>query len=226
MNYVGIGSPQIINLSGNGATVVQFHPVAEQFGQQRVNISSARLTVGIDNYGSTSVNLATPTVQGADFSLAGNHCGSTLARNTGCSVDIVFTPSAKGLRTGTVTIMASDYSHSITAALQGIGISAGAGVLSVPSIVFSAQKVGTESAAKQITLTNTGTGPLGVTSVSASPQFSVATTNCNTPIAAGSKCLISVTFDPAVVGILAGTLTVQDDGANGRHSVILSGTGK
>jgi hypothetical protein len=41
---------------------------------------------------------------------------------------------------------------------------------------------------------------------------------------AGAKCTISVFFDPTLQGILAGSLSIQDDGINGQHTVSLTGT--
>jgi hypothetical protein len=43
---------------------------------------------------------------------------------------------------------------------------------------------------------------------------------------AGAKCTISVFFDPTLQGILAGSLSIQDDGINGQHTVSLTGTGQ
>jgi hypothetical protein len=107
---VGNGSPQTIDLTGLGVTSVQFYPSLVQFGQQPINVGGAPVGVGLDNYGSTSVNLSNFNIQGSDFSIVQNSCGKTLARNTGCGLQIVFTPSATGTRTGTVAVTVSGYS--------------------------------------------------------------------------------------------------------------------
>ena len=45
------------------------------------------------------------------------------------------------------------------------------------------------------------------------------------PLVAGAHCSISVFFNPALQGMLVGSLSIQDDGLNGQHTIALSGTG-
>ncbi len=224
--FVGTGSPQTIDLTGLGVTAVQFSPSQVQFGQQPVNVSGAPVGVGLDNYGLTTVNLSNFNVQGSDFSIIQNSCGKTLARNTGCGLQIVFTPSITGTRTGTLAVTVSGYSQAITAALQGTGISNGIGTLSATSLDFGIQAVGTQSQPQLVTLTNTGTGTLKVNSIAASPQFFTQTNTCGSSLAAGANCTISISFTPSLQGILVGALSVQDDGAGSPHAVALSGIGQ
>jgi hypothetical protein len=102
--------------------------------------------------------------------------------------------------------------------------------LSTSSLSFPSQPVGTTSSAQMVTLTNTGSGPLHVTSVTASSYFAT-TTQCVTasPLAMNASCTESVTFAPTVTGgPLTGTLAFTDDsgGTQGStQSVSLTGTG-
>ncbi len=226
VTFVGTGSPQTIALTGIGQTIVQFDPSSVQFGQQPVNTSGASVGVSLDNYGSTTVTLGSFSIQGSDFSIVRNSCGKTLARNTGCGLEVVFTPSATGSRTGTLSVMASDYSQPTTATLQGTGISNGIGTLSATSLDFGTQTVGTQSQPQEVTLTNTGTGTLKLNSIAASPQFFTETNTCGSSLAAGANCTISILFAPSLQGILVGSLSVQDDGAGSPHTVALSGIGQ
>ena len=158
--------------------------------------------------------------------LSKNGCPNVYPPFTGCGdIEISFTPTQTGLRSGTITIVADDSPTPHVATLQGIGISSGLGILSVSNLDFGSQPVGTQSAAQTVTLTNTGTGVLRGMSVAASPQFT-ATSSCGTSLAAGAHCTISVKFAPTLQGILLGSLTVQDDGAGSPHTVSLSGVGK
>ncbi len=81
--------------------------------------------------------------------------------------------------------------------------------LSTTAPVFGNQLVGTTSAAQQVTLTNVGTTPLGIISITWSTNFSDST-NC--PIGgslnAGASCRMNVRFAPTTTGILTGTLTI------------------
>jgi hypothetical protein len=226
VTFVGAGSPQTIALTGSAQTAVQFSPSPVQFGQQPVNVSGAPVGVGLDNFGSTMVNLSNFNVQGSDFAIVQNSCGKALAGHTGCGLQIVFTPSGTGTRTGTLAVTVSGYSQAITAALQGTGISNGIGSLSATSLDFGIQAVGTQSQPQSVTLTNTGTAALKLNSIAASPQFFTQTNTCGSSLAAGASCTISIIFTPSLQGILVGALSVQDDGAGSPHAVALSGIGQ
>ena len=223
--FSGSGSPQVVGLSGTAQTIVQFNPSLVQFGNQVVNVAE-QTYVSIANYGSTTVTLGSLTVQGSDFSLVSNGCGTTLPRNSGCgAIQLGFKPSATGLRTGTLSVNVSNSSTPLTAVLEGTGISNGAGNLSAASLSFGLQAVGTSSQAKTATFKNTGSGKLTLSSISVSPTLFGQTNTCGSSLLAGASCSISVTFSPTLKGMLVGSLTVQDDGANSPHTIALSGTG-
>jgi hypothetical protein len=84
--------------------------------------------------------------------------------------------------------------------------------------------VGTTSAAKTVTLTNTGNATLDITSISASGDFA-QTNDCGSSVAAGAGCLIQVTFTPTRQGGRTGAITLTDNAANSPQLVSLSGTG-
>jgi titin len=97
--------------------------------------------------------------------------------------------------------------------------------LSPTSLVFPAQPVNTTSAPLDVTLTNAaGAGPLSITGVSTSGDFSLINT-CPSPLSGGSFCTISVRFTPTVAGALAGLLTITSNNA-APLSVPLSGIGQ
>jgi hypothetical protein len=77
-----------------------------------------------------------------------------------------------------------------------------------------------------ITLTNSGTGPLNITSITASTNFSADSTACAATLAAGAMCVINVTFTPTVSGSpLTGTITFTDNATNSPQTVTLTGNG-
>jgi hypothetical protein len=78
-----------------------------------------------------------------------------------------------------------------------------------------------------VTLSNTGTGPLLISSIVATGDFA-QTNGCGTSVAAGGSCWISVTFTPTVTGTRNGTVTITDNnnGLSGsQQAVPLTGTG-
>jgi hypothetical protein len=103
--------------------------------------------------------------------------------------------------------------------------------LSSSTLDFGNQAVGTTSNTQQVTLSNTGNGPLTVSSVAAGTNFTT-THNCVTasPVAAGSSCSEDVAFAPGsgAIGADKATLTFTDDdgGTSGStQTVNLSGNG-
>jgi len=93
------------------------------------------------------------------------------------------------------------------------------------SLTFASQAVGTTSAAQTMTLTNTGTAALNVTSIAASAQYA-QTNTCGSSVAAGANCTISVTFTPTATGSRPGTITITDNATGSPQTVSLAGTGQ
>jgi YVTN family beta-propeller protein len=98
--------------------------------------------------------------------------------------------------------------------------------LSGATLVFGSQEVRSTSAAKTLTLTNTGYGPLSIASYSITGTNAAdfaQTSTCGNALAAGASCTFSVTFTPVVAGDRAATLNIND--SIGLHTVALNGTG-
>src|SRR5713226_9772948 len=96
--------------------------------------------------------------------------------------------------------------------------------LSATSLSFGNQLLGTTSAAKTVTLTNSGGATLTISSITVTGDFAQINT-CGTSVAAGANCTISVTFTPTTTGTRSGTLSITDNAKNSPQAVALSGTG-
>lgn len=99
--------------------------------------------------------------------------------------------------------------------------------LNPATLTFTAQAVGTSSAAQTITLNNTGTATLSglafsITGTNAG-SFAEAN-NCGTSITAGASCAINVTFTPAAAGTASAAITITDNSPTSPQSVTLSGS--
>lgn len=135
---------------------------------------------------------------------------------------MTFTPSATGEVDGQLTITDDSGNAGPVQAVALIGMgTAPVAAVTPTTLTFSSQVQGTTSAAKSVTLQNTGTGPMQVTSVTATVPFS-QTNNC-VSVAAGSSCTVQVSFTPTAIGTASGTLTIVDNA--GTQTVALSGTG-
>ena len=108
----------------------------------------------------------------------------------GCTINITFTPTATGNRTGTLTINDNAAGSPHTVALSGTGTVPIAN-LSPTSLSFGNQLVGTISAPQPVALSNSGSAPLTINSITASGDFA-QTNDCGSSLAAGASCTINV----------------------------------
>jgi hypothetical protein len=204
----------------NCGSSVTTNPGSLTFGSQLVGTSSTSQPVTLTNTSTNSVSISSIVASG-DFSEADN-CGTTLAGSSSCTINVTFTPTAVGTRTGTLTI--TDAAGTQTVSLTGTGsINVS---LSPSTYNFGSLGVGNVSGGQPFVLTN-GSGA-SVTGISVGFSGTNAsdfaqTNNCGTTLAASSSCTITVTFAPKVYGAESATLTVSDSG--GTQTSALSGTG-
>ena len=92
------------------------------------------------------------------------------------------------------------------------------------SLTFGTQTLGTSSQPLTLTLSNSGTSTLAISSISASSGYA-ETNNCGSALSAGSKCDITVTFTPILSGPDDGTITVTDNAPGSPHTLNVGGTG-
>lgn len=100
--------------------------------------------------------------------------------------------------------------------------------LSTTNMGFGNQTVNTSSAAQGVTLSNTGTAPLNISSIvmgGANGSEFTQTNTCGTTVAAGANCTITVTFQPTATGSRIAALTITDNAPGSPRTVTLSGTG-
>jgi hypothetical protein len=112
--------------------------------------------------------------------------------------------------------------------------SAGAGApalaLSVATLTFASQTLGTTSVAQTVTVSNPGTAVLTLSALTfsggASAEFARAgTCQAGSNIAAGASCTLQITFTPAVAGARSAALTISHNASGGASTVQLAGTG-
>jgi hypothetical protein len=157
------------------------------------------------------------------------YSGST-SLGTGTLSSGVATLNVTSLAVGTDSITATYAGDSnfaaATASATQVVVSAGvAGLtLSPASLTFATQAQGTTSAAQTVTLTNTGTGALAISSITSSGDFA-QTNNCGSSLAVAGTCTITVTFRPTTSGARSGAIAITDSAGGSPHTVALTGTG-
>src|SRR3984957_13969756 len=95
------------------------------------------------------------------------------------------------------------------------------------TLSFGAVQVGATSATAQISLSNTGTGPLGSIALSVTnTDYTITNNTCPATLAANSApCTITLSFTPSFEAPDPGGLVGTDDGAPGTTTALLSGNG-
>lgn len=99
-----------------------------------------------------------------------------------------------------------------------------AATLSPASLTFATQLVKTVSPPQTVTLTSTGTAALNITSIAVTSANFAETNNCSSSLAPGASCTITVTFQPAMKGVLTAMLQVTDNASNSPQTASLTGT--
>jgi len=213
---------QTVSLSGTGtAPIASLSPTSLTFSSQALNTTSSPQSLTLSNTGTAALKITSIAVTG-NFSQT-NTCGSSVAAGASCSISATFKPTGSGQRTGTVTVTDNASPATQTASLTGTGAGPGA-TLSPVSLTFATQAGGTSGSAQTVTLKNTGTASLTISSITISGDFS-QTHTCSTILAVGNSCSISVTFKPTASGTRTGVLTVSDNAVPATQTVSLTGTG-
>lgn len=154
-------------------------------------------------------------------------CGKSVAIGASCTVNVVFEPTTIGSKTATLNVNGGGGSGTKTVALSGTGVAAPYSLLP-RSLAFGSVTVGTVSAVQTVTMTNSTTAAVPITSITISgvdhAQFKKRT-RCGLSLAVGASCTINVVFEPTTTGAMTATLNVNAGGGNGTQTVALSGTG-
>src|SRR5207249_3133434 len=230
------GSPQIMTLSGNGtAPGVGLAPTSLGFGNQPLATTSAPMTVTLTNTGTAALTINSFAASGdfAATSTGASACPTspaTLAAGANCTINVTFTPTASGARTGTLSLADNAGGSPQIMTLSGNGTAPGVG-LAPTSLGFGNQPLATTSTPYTTLFRSTGTAALTINSFAASGDFAATSTGasaCPTSpatLAAGANCTINVTFTPTASGARTGTLSVTDNAGGSPQIMTLSGNG-
>jgi hypothetical protein len=200
---------------------------------------SVSQAITLTSSGDQAVSFQSVSVTGAnpgDFQESDN-CVSTvvLQPKHSCSIFVVYAPTSVGSSQATLNVMDSAVGNPQQYGLSGTGVAPPTPTPAVslnPAGAFNLSGTtaqGATAVPQNLTVSNTGTGPLHVTAIGVSGlnvgDFSVAGSNClGTAVVSGASCTIPVTFTPLAAGIRTTTLTITDDAANSPQLVTINGT--
>ncbi len=195
---------QTIALSGTGLAPpgVSLAPVGGlAFGSVGVATSGGTQTVTLTNNGGVLLGIASIVVTG-DFSIVagGNTCGQTLAPAAACSVQIGFTPTVTGSRTGTVTFSDNAGNSPQILQLTGTGVD-----FSITPDGPTSLTIASGQSATYLLLLNSASGLSGSTAFTCAgaPLHSICTVN-PANAALGATTVVTVTV---ATGLASASLT-------------------
>lgn len=221
-------NPIAAELNGNGLTPnVNLNPSFLFYNSQIIG-STATQTSTLTNTGFAPLTITSFSLSGsADFSQT-NNCPlapAALAEGASCVITVTWHPTIVGVDNGSLAITDNAVPNSQSLSFEGISYSAGITTVTPSTLTFPATLLGNTSAPQTLTLTNTGTGPLGNIRVNSFYDFPYTTT-CPVSLAAGASCTISVSFAPSSVGTETGYIWVNDDDITNGTTINVSGQGQ
>jgi uncharacterized repeat protein (TIGR01451 family) len=229
-NFSGSSSPILTQVVNGSGPIVSVTPTSISFGNVYLyNLEFQNVTVmNIGNSTLMISNVSLTLGSGAnkyEFAFV-DLCPSKLAAGKSCDITVFFYADEIGTPSATlnVTDNASGSPQQVSISANVINPQAG---FSPTSVNFGTIKVG-HSSTKNVTLTNTGTTTLTITSIGiigTDPSDFTQSNNCPSSLAAGNHCTIAVTFTPTTTGPRSAELTVIDNAQVGEQNAALSGKG-
>ncbi|MBK8067671.1 MAG: choice-of-anchor D domain-containing protein [Rhodanobacteraceae bacterium] len=250
MKYTASGSPEA-NVQGNSTTIADGDATPSltdhtDFGSQSVASGTVVRTYTIQNTGTSSLTVGTPSLSGthaADFSVSANPAASVAAGGS-TTFQVTFNPSALGLRSASVSFSNNDanenpYNFSIQGTgvdpevnVQGNGVSIADGD-ATPSATdhtdFGSIAISGGTVVRTFTIQNTGTANLTVNTPTISgthaADFTV-TANPTSPVAGPGSTTFQVTFNPSAAGLHTATVSfTNNDPHEATYDFAIQGTG-
>jgi hypothetical protein len=199
------------------------NPAGLVFPAQSLNTTSQSQTVTVTN-GDNPQTISSIAISGANFAdyTETTTCGSSLAVGATCTITVSFTPMASGLRKASLII-----TDSAPGSPQVVNLSGNTSTvtLSSSSLDFKTQQVGVASAPQSVTVTNSGTTALTISSITASGDFSEADDCVKATLQPSTNCVIQVTYTPSAAVASIGAVTLTDNGSGSPQVILTTGTG-
>ena len=224
---------QTVNVSSTSNLVIS--PASVDFGQVVLGFFSLK-NVTLFNKGTTPIAISKVSLASAgngeheDFYFQ-SFCPKYLAPGRNCTVLVEFVPDDDDVplaaQSAALVITDSADGSPQSVLLTATVINPRAS-FSTRELNFARQQRGTTSAPQSVTLTNTGTSPLVLQSVSTTGDYALVTgTTCaaGTSLAPSQSCTLLVTFTPKAKGRRLGTIAIADNALFCNDVVLLTGTG-
>jgi hypothetical protein len=219
-----------VALSGRGGDPVDYiTPASLSFGDIEIGSSSAPQTVTVTDNSGIALDIASVFSNDSAFSVQNDSCsGTTVAPNTSCTFEVVFTAVTRGHKVSTVDVRSNSASSPDQVAVDGYGLAPPELHLSEPTVDFGAVAPG-GSSSETITVTNYGDEDLVIGTLSlgpAMPDFALSADACSgVTLAAGANCSFTIDYSPSGPGQVTSTVTLPSNAANSPSTLNLIGVG-
>ena len=206
-------------------------PSSWDAGTVDVGSSVDSIVFNITNTGDTlnGSSLQKIVSDNTNYKVVYSQCPWSWTNGTNCQVQVRFQPTTSGVKPATLSVFIPGvYSLDIPLTGTGAGGSVGPVVsVNLTSWSFGNQAVGSASAVKSFTVTNSGDQSLSINTLTVSGEFAVSGTNtCNgATVPAAGTCSFGVTFSPTSSGVKNGSVSIPSNASSSPNSVSLTGTG-
>lgn len=229
LTMVDEAGTQTMALSGIGQAVAtdSLSATSLSFPGTAAGTLSDAQSITLTNSGDIALNSISISVTGPFQS--SHTCNAQLAPNSACSIRVIFAPAQSGNLTGSLTVVDSIRTQTIS--LSGSGLEKAALSVVPPSITFAGQQVGVASAPETITVSNVGGASMANVGFqftgSAAANYAISATNCGATLAAGASCTAQIVFTPPATGNIGATLVISSSTVGVQpFSVSLNGGGQ
>ncbi|MCC6173548.1 MAG: choice-of-anchor D domain-containing protein [Gammaproteobacteria bacterium] len=222
--------PKLLQLSGTvtSGAAATLSTNQLQFGAVRTNGSETR-QVQLRNGGASALTGIGVALSGTDYSIGFNGCGSSLAAQASCNINVQLAPMGTGARSGTLTV-----SHDAPPAGPQIVTLAGIGADPTGPLDLGGSPTRTEFGPNVVGTTSTivyfitvqnlgGSGMTGLT-VSTTGPFT-QTNDCPATLAQNLACTVQVRFAPTAEGAATGSVRIESNAPGSPRVLNFSGTG-
>jgi hypothetical protein len=219
-------NPIAVSLVGTGLAPQSQIGCCFYFFDQKI-YTTVTNTTSISNTGQAPLLINSIIYTGAADFTESNNCPvapNSLAVGASCTLTVSFTPTIVGSESGTITVTSNAGPAQIVN-ISGSSVSAGSPVFAPTTLTFPPTLIGQGSAPQTLTLTNAGTGALGITGISAYDSFQ-ETNNCPASLAVNASCTLSIIFVPSAPGTASGFLEVFTDSTSFVLEAGFTGTGE
>ncbi len=219
-------SPLTIALAGKGTQAqIAAVPSSAPFGNVSVGNSNSQ-TITLTNSGTANLVISQGSASGSGFTITGLSTPLTIPPGTNATFNAVFTPSAAGKVSGSVSLASDAPNSPLLIPLSGTGIASSLLLTSnVPSLSFGSVNVGSNSDLPA-TLTNTGNSNVTISGSNTSGAgFTVSGVSSGETLTPNQSIQVTVQFAPTTAGSVSGKLNVLSNATDSPTQVSLSGTG-